>query len=211
MCMLTEILLFCRVIQTNEDGTSKMVLQNGQEVPLTKPFPFVTTFVGEGDGWCLLSSSLIFIWFLRSSLSLRVCTIQTHTAPFAHSAHCTFCTLRTQHTLHTPHTTLSAHSARQLKEQRSCACAMFSARRIAMLVMFGYWTYLLHTPQTTLSALCTLHTLHSLLKPHLGRRQEDAKDKDEDKTRRCQGQGLPFNVKANWHWVYVESITQKLM
>ncbi len=47
-----NVLLFCRVIQTNGDDTFKMVLQNSQEeVPLTKPFPFVTTFVGKGDDY----------------------------------------------------------------------------------------------------------------------------------------------------------------
>ena len=42
MCIwhvLTEFILFCRLVYTNEDDTVKMVLQNNQEVLLTTPFP----------------------------------------------------------------------------------------------------------------------------------------------------------------------------
>ena len=45
--VLTDLIFFCRLVHSNEDGTVKMVMQDDQEVPLTTPFPSDTTFVGN--------------------------------------------------------------------------------------------------------------------------------------------------------------------
>ncbi len=50
MHVLTDFIIFCRLVHTNEDDTVIMVMQDDQQVPLTTPFPFDTTFVGNGNG-----------------------------------------------------------------------------------------------------------------------------------------------------------------